>query len=94
MEESQRKETRKTAKRIIKLAKINPQWYTKEDVKYAKLIRKRLKHNATSETGLGDSRCGENDRVHSKGEQPKEPRESKRKWFAWLLHKASTLVGL
>ena len=93
MEESQRKETRKTAKKIIKLAKIHPQWYTIEDVKYAKLIRRRLKNNAKRETDFGDSRCGENDRVHSKGEQPKEPRESKRKWFAWLLYKASTLVG-
>ena len=85
---------RKTAKRLIKLAKLNSKWYTKEDVKYAKLIRRRLKNNAKRETDLGDSRCRENDRVHSKGEQPKEPRKSKRKWFAWLLHKASTLVGL
>ena len=94
MEESQRKETRKTAKKIIKLAKIHPQWYTIEDVKYAKLIRRSIKHNATSETSHGYSQSGGDDRLHSKGEQPKEPRESKRKWFAWLLHKASTLVGL
>ena len=94
MEESQRKETRKTAKKIIKLAKIHPQWYTIEDVKYAKLIRRSIKHNATSETSHGYSQSGGDDRLHSKGEQPKEPRESKRKWFTWLLHKASTLVGL
>ena len=93
MKDNQKSE-RKTAKRLIKLAKANSKWYTKEDVKYAKLIRRSIKHNATSETDLGNSRCRENDRVHSEGEQPKEPRESKRKWFAWLLHKASTLVGL
>ena len=93
MNENQ-KTDRKTAKRLIKLAKVNSKWYTKEDVKYAKLIRRSIKYNATSETDLGNSRCREDDRVHSKGEQPKEPRESKRKWFAWLLHKASTLVGL
>ena len=45
MEESQRKE-RKVAKRLIKLAKLNSKSYTKEDVKYAKLIRRSLKHNA------------------------------------------------
>ena len=45
MEESQRKE-RKVAKRLIKLAKLNSKWYTKEDVTYAKLIRRNIKHNA------------------------------------------------
>ena len=32
---------RKTAKRIIKLAKKNPNLYTREDVLYAKLIKKQ-----------------------------------------------------
>ena len=45
MNENQ-KTDRKTAKRLIKLAKVNSKWYTKEDVKYAKLIRRSLKHNA------------------------------------------------
>ena len=45
MEESQKKE-RKVAKRLIKLAKVNSKWYTKEDVTYAKLIRRNIKHNA------------------------------------------------
>ena len=93
MKENQKTE-RKTAKRLIKLAKLNSKWYTKEDVKYAKLIRRSIKYNATSETNHGYSQSGGDDRLHSKGEQPKEPRESKRKWFTWLLHKASTLVGL
>ena len=34
-------ETRKTAKRLIKLAKKNPKLYSKEDVLYAKLIKKQ-----------------------------------------------------
>ena len=42
MKESQVTE-RKTAKRLIKLAKLNSKWYTEEDVKYAKLIRRSLK---------------------------------------------------
>ena len=33
--------TRKTAKRLIKLAKKNPNLYTREDVLYAKLIKKQ-----------------------------------------------------
>ena len=40
MEEAERKDTRKTAKRIIKLAKKHPEWYTDHEVQYAKLIRK------------------------------------------------------
>jgi hypothetical protein len=31
------------AKRIIKLAKKHPDWYTKEDVKFAKKVKKRIK---------------------------------------------------
>ena len=92
MKENQKTE-RKTAKKLIKLAKANSRWYTKEDVKYAKLIRRSIKHNATSETSHGYSQSGGDNRLHSKGEQPKEPRESKRKWVAWLLHKTSTLVS-
>ena len=33
--------TRQTAKRLIKLAKKNPNLYTREDVIYAKLIKKQ-----------------------------------------------------
>ena len=32
---------RKSAKRLIKLAKKNPKLYTREDVLYAKLIKKQ-----------------------------------------------------
>ena len=84
---------RKTAKKLIKLAKRNSKWYTKEDVKYAKFIRKKLKKNDTSETSDSDSRSGADDRIHSEGEQPQEPRQPKRSWFAKVLYKASTLVN-
>ena len=93
MEESQRKDTRKTAKRIIKLAKKHPEWYTKEDVKYAKFIRKKLKKNDTSETSDSNSRSGEDYRIRSEGEQPKESGQPKRSWIAKVLHKASALVN-
>jgi len=94
MEESQRKDTRKTAKRIIKLAKKHPEWYTKEEVKYAKLIRKRLKKNATSEINISDSQSGGDDGLRGESQQPEQSRQPKRGWIAKVLHKASTLVGL
>jgi len=34
---------KKAAKKLIKVAKKHPDWYTKEEVFYAKLVRKRLK---------------------------------------------------
>ena len=40
-------ETRKTAKRLIKLAKKNPKLYSKEDVLYAKLIKKQDESKVT-----------------------------------------------
>ncbi len=95
MEERQRKEMRKTAKKIIKVAKKHPTWYTKEDVKYAKFIRKSLKkNNATSETNIGDPEGRGDDGLRGESQQPKQSRQPKRGWFAEILHKASTLVGL
>ena len=76
MEESQRKDTRKTAKRIIKLAKKHPEWYTREEVKYAKFIRKRLKKNATSETDNSHSQSGGDDGLRGESQQPEQPGES------------------
>ena len=94
VEESQRKDKRKTAKKIIKLAKKHPEWYTKEDVKYAKYIRKSLKkNNATSETDNSDSQSGGDDGLRGESQQPEQPRQPKRGWFAKILYKASTLVG-
>ena len=34
---------KKAAKRIIKVAKKHPSWYTKEDVMYAKMVKRRIK---------------------------------------------------
>ena len=34
---------KKAAKKIIKRAKKHPEWYTEQDVYYAKLVRKRIK---------------------------------------------------
>ena len=76
MEESQRKDTRKTAKKIIKLAKKHPEWYTREEVKYAKLIRKKLKKNATSEIDIGDSQSGGDDGVRGESQQPEQSGQS------------------
>ena len=94
MDETQRKDTRKTAKRIIKLAKKHPEWYTREEVKYAKLIRKRLKKNATSEIDNSDSQSRGDNGLRGQGEQPSEPRQPKRGRFTKVLHKARSLVGI
>ena len=34
---------KKAAKKIIKRAKKHPGWYTKEEVKFAKMVKKRIK---------------------------------------------------
>ncbi len=34
---------KKAAKLIIKRAKQNPDWYTEQDIRYAKLIKRRIK---------------------------------------------------
>jgi len=94
MDEAERKDKRKTAKRIIKLAKKHPDWYTRQDVYYAKLIRKQLKKNATSETSDSHSQSGGDDGLRGESQQPEQPRQSKRKWIAKVLHKARSLVGI
>ena len=34
---------KKAAKKIIKRAKKHPEWYTEQDVFYAKMVKKRIK---------------------------------------------------
>ncbi len=34
---------KKAAKKIIKRAKKHPDWYTESDIKYAKMVRRRIK---------------------------------------------------
>ena len=41
---------KKAAKKLLKRAKAHPDWYTKDDVKYAKMIKKKLKNAKQSET--------------------------------------------
>ena len=36
---------KKAAKRIIKIAKKHPEYYTEQDVLYAKLIKRQIKQN-------------------------------------------------
>jgi hypothetical protein len=44
---------KKAAKKIIKRAKKHPEWYTKEDVKFAKMVRRRIK----AEEKKAESEC-------------------------------------
>ena len=44
------KSTKKAAKKLIKLAKKHPDWYTQEDVMYAKLVKKVLKESERRKT--------------------------------------------
>ena len=88
---------KKAAKKIIKQAKEHPEWYTKQEVRYAKMLKKRLKREKKQherEVGDSDPRSGTDDGVRSEGKQPEEPRQSKRQWFIRLLHKARSLVRL
>jgi hypothetical protein len=39
----------KAAKKLLKRAKAHPNWYTQEDVKYAKMIKRKLKNVKQSE---------------------------------------------
>ena len=84
---------KKAAKKIIKQAKLHPGWYTKEEVKYAKFIKKRekLKDNerkASDSAPKGRRANG----VHSKSEQSKQPKQSRSGRITRLLHKAWSLV--
>ena len=84
---------KKAAKLIIKRAKKHPEWYTKQEIKYAKLLRKKIKQHER-EVSERDSRSREVDGVRSESEQSKEPGQSKGKWFVRLLHKARALVRI
>ena len=88
---------KKAAKLIIQRAKEHPGWYTDQEIKYAKIVKKRLKLEKKQherEVGERDSRSRETDGVRSESEQPQEPRQPKGKWFVRLLYKARALVRL
>ena len=86
---------KKAAKRIIKLAKKHPELYSKEDVKYAKMVRKRIKTEKKQherEVSERNSRSREAHGVRSKSQQSEKPGQSKGRWFTKLLYKARSLV--
>ncbi len=88
---------KKAAKLILKRAKKHPELYSKEEVKFAKIFKKKLKLEKKQherEVSERNSRSGKDDGVRSESEQPKEPRQSTRQWFVRLLHKARALVRL
>ena len=84
---------KKAAKKIIKQAKLHPGWYTKEEVKYAKFIKKRekLKKNERKASD-SDPRSREDDGVHSKSEQSKKSKQPIGSRVTRVLHKAWSLV--
>ena len=88
---------KKAAKKLLRLAKEHPDWYSKKDVFYAKQVKKQLKREKKQhEREIGNSNPkGRRDYgLRGKGEQPKESGQSQGSWFAKLLYKARSLVGL
>ena len=45
---------KKAAKRIIKLAKKHPDWYSESDVRYAKMVKRRIKLEKQHQQQLHD----------------------------------------
>ena len=91
------KETKQAAKKLLRLAKEHPDWYSKKDVFYAKQIKKQLKRDKKhydSEIGNSNPKGRGDNGVRGKSEQPKESRQSKGSWVTRLLHKARSLVSL
>ena len=88
---------KKAAKKLLKLAKEHPDWYSKKDIFYAKMVKKQLKlEKKQHERELSNSNPkgrGDNG-VRGKSEQPKESGESKGSWVTRILHKARSLVSL
>ncbi len=46
---------KKAAKKLIKLAKKHPDWYTKKDVYYAKMVKKQIKEQEKSQDEWHDA---------------------------------------
>ena len=91
------KETKQAAKKLLRLAKEHPDWYSKKDVFYAKQIKKQLKRDKKhydSEIGNSNPKGRGDNGVRGKSEQPKESRQSKGSWVTRILHKARSLVSL
>ena len=84
---------KKAAKKLLKLAKKHPDWYSKKDVFYAKMIKKREKQHER-ETGNSNPKGRGDNGVRGKSEHPKESGQSQGSWVARILHKARSLVSL
>ena len=80
---------KKAAKKLIKRAKKHPDWYTKQEAWYAKMIKKQHERK----TDKRDSRRRKNDGVRGESEQSQESKQSNRGWFIGILHKAWSLVS-
>ena len=88
---------KKAAKKLLRLAKEHPDWYSKKDVFYAKQIRKQLKREKKQherEIGNSNSKGRRDHGLRGKSEQSKQSRQPKHFGFTWVLHKARSLVGL
>ena len=88
---------KKAAKKLLRLAKEHPDWYSKKDIFYAKQIKKQLKRDKKHherEISNSNTKGRRVDGLRGKSEQPKESRQSKGIWVTRLLHKALSLVGL
>ena len=81
---------KKAAKKLIKRAKLHPEWYTKQEAWYAKMIKNQYESNIYKR----NTRSGKDDGLRGESEQSKESKQSNRGWFIGLLHKARSLVGL
>ena len=88
---------KKAAKKLLRLAKEHPDWYSKKDVFYAKQVKKQLKrekkHYEREISNSNPKGRGDNG-VRGKSEQPKESGQPKGSWVARLLYKARSLVSL
>ena len=61
---------KKAAKKLIKRAKLHPDWYTKQEAWYAKMIKNESKIDKRN------SRRRKNDGVRSESKQPEQSGES------------------
>lgn len=81
---------KKAAKKLIKQAKEHPDWYSTNEVWYAKMIKKKLKHER--KISKRNARRREDDGLRGESEQSKQPEQSSSSWITRLLYKARSLV--
>ena len=73
---------KKAAKKLIKRFKKHPDWYTQEEVLYAKMVKRSIKRNEGEkcvrecETGQCNPGCGADDGVCCESIKSSEPGES------------------